>query len=466
MEAAALAMQSTGTLEDLFNKVINGKTLHLNMDAVLPILSNDLRLNLGMVSPAMRCVLGEALCFFMTRWPGWCTADIKDPSLKNECFEKYQRYLRAKLTFILMNQRLFRNHAQFTKRETSSEETQMDSASGSQEVSPSFNVVLGEPPNVLSGLIVAVENDDIVIKMHTEKPWNPLKLTSMASFLNHPYVKYTINLPNVQLSRSNLHEFKRYLVDTEYIDIYSTAFFNSECTKICPHTEPKVYSYNFMLYYFKQLTSIMAQYVVKNHELIQSVLMGYLQDIQDCNLQGGTMASPFNVTFNIGGKIYSRSRKIEDSSTKTEVTFLEILIPRVDFSLTEFNVEEAKRTRKPSFVDLNRIHKLPRKQRQTILCTFANCLTLSCTLCKKDFQGESCDADCLEHFQSCHKGEEPVKCAICQQVFDVMNLAAARWRHDCQIPQKSSQSDSNTGGGGSSLGDMAHKMKHCNINTN
>nr|XP_022900451.1 uncharacterized protein LOC111413644 [Onthophagus taurus] len=197
---------------------------------------------------------------------------------------------------------------------------------------------------------------------------------------------------------------------------------------------PKVFSFNFISAYFEQLISIMAKYNVKNCLLIQSIMNEYLRDIKDCNINGCTMASPFMVTFNIGKNVYVRNKKTvacaSKSKNKNVIHFCQILTPKVAFSLEEFNVAETGSTN--TFMDLNSMDKLLKMGSKLYLQVLNNCVTLSCTLCNKVYQGEHCYSECMDHFGIVHKGEQEVVCFKCRNKFDVPNLASTRWYHNCQ----------------------------------
>ncbi|XP_022904160.2 uncharacterized protein [Onthophagus taurus] len=441
--------EQTNLLKEYFNSVANREVLHLNVKSVTPVLSVNLGIDLKMVSTRMKYVLAEALCYFMKVWPGWSTTDYKNPLLKDDCFSKYQDYLRSKLMYIIDNESQFRKDGDFQRGETVSVECQTDIPSKTNKAEAPFNLVITGQPSVLNNIVFIEVENNILIKQHLEKPWK--QLCSMTYFLNHPYVKISVDLPKVRFSRSNVHVYKRYITDGGDTTTCPPTDFISEVVNTFPNSTPKVYSYDFISAYFKQLTSILTKYDVKNHLLIRSIFGEYLQDIKDCNMHGGTMAAPFMVTYNIGGKVYVRNKKMVVSTSKNKdanaINFCEILTPKVTFALQEFNVVEDTNAKEISFIDLNKIESMSKEEHLTLINAFNNCVTFHCTLCNKVYQGERCYSDCLDHFRFLHKGEQAVVCFKCRRTFEVINLASTRWAHNCQVTQMLFKMEDGKGGG-------------------
>ncbi|XP_022904156.2 uncharacterized protein [Onthophagus taurus] len=422
--------EHTNLLREYFNSIANREVLHLNSRSVTPVLSVDLGIDLKMVSSRMKYVLAEALCYFMKVWPGWSTADYKNPLLKDDCFSKYQDYLRSKLMYIIDNESQFRKDGDFQRGESVSVESQTDIPSKTNKPEAAFNLAITGKPSVLNNIVFIELDNNILIKNHLEKPWK--QLPSMVYFLNHPYVKISVDLPSVKFSRSNVHVYKRYITDGGDTTTCPPTDFITEVVNTIPNSTPKVYSYDFISAYFKQLTSILTKYNINNHHLIQSIISEFLQDIKDCNMNGGTMAAPFMVTYNIGGKVYVRNKKmvVSINKNKNAINFCEILTPKVSFALQEFNVVEDENAKELSFIDLNKIASMSKEEHLTLINAFNNCVTFHCTLCDKVYQGERCYSDCLDHFRFLHKGEQAVVCFRCRKTFEVINLASTRWAHN------------------------------------
>lgn len=77
----------------------------------------------------------------------------------------------------------------------------------------------------------------------------------MNEILNWPHVSVDVKLPDIHLSRSNVHKFHRYIAVCSDNRTSADKKLISHIKKIKDdESESKVYSYDFILYYLNQLT--------------------------------------------------------------------------------------------------------------------------------------------------------------------------------------------------------------------
>lgn len=148
-------------LRECINTILKRELLHLNLKKVSDILANDLHINTRNISPRMKYVLSECLCYYIKMWPGWKQYEVvcTNERAKVEYIEKFKQYLIFKINFILENERVFvQEDANKKSCRMVSQEIQTDPISKKNKPDAPYNLVISGQPNVLNN-IVFIEMD-------------------------------------------------------------------------------------------------------------------------------------------------------------------------------------------------------------------------------------------------------------------------------------------------------------------
>lgn len=148
--------QKNDYLRECINTILKRELLHLNIRKVFDILVNDLHINLRNVTPRMKYVLSECLCYYIKMWPGWQKYDVvcTNERSKVEYIEKFKEYLSFKINFILENERLFNPDVVNKKRPIMvSQEIQTEPISKRNKPEAPYNLVISGQPNVLNNIV-------------------------------------------------------------------------------------------------------------------------------------------------------------------------------------------------------------------------------------------------------------------------------------------------------------------------
>ncbi|KRT84649.1 hypothetical protein AMK59_1136, partial [Oryctes borbonicus] len=451
-------------LRECINTILKGGVVQLNMKKVLEILVEDLHFNVRNITTRMKFVISECLCYYIQGWPGWKKYDqiCTNERAKVAYIEKFKRYLIFKINYVLRNELLFNQEVVDKKSDSMvCREVQTDAIGKRNKPDAPYNLVISGQPNVLNNIVFIEMDGDIIVKQHAEKPWKPL---TAAQFLNYPYVYVLIKLPDIELSRSNLHEFQRYITECGDSVCSPKIDFISYVRKSKQNTKTKVYSIDYIHAYCKQFLEIVQKlkgiYVVKITEL-EEVFRQFILDIEESNIFSSinetgktinTMATDTSVCFNIGRKTYIRNKKMvinhENQKEGNAINFCEILIPKMAYTLVKFTPEEDVSTEDTTFKSLNVINdQINNKSPELYKFVEAvnSCVTYHCILCPKIYAGERAYIEILDHYRFLHKSEQSVLCFACRQQFAIPKLAGLRWNHECteKTARKSTSATSN-----------------------
>ncbi|GJQ71948.1 hypothetical protein Trydic_g3057 [Trypoxylus dichotomus] len=328
-----------------------------------------------------------------------------------------------------------------------SQEIQTDPISKRNKPDAPYNLVISGQPNVLNNIVFIEMDGDIVIKQHTEKPWKPL---TAAEFLNYPFVYVILKLPDFELSRSNLHEFQRYITECGDSVSCPEVDFVTYIKKRNQTMKPTVFSFDYIHAYCKQFLETIKKVkginIVKITEL-EELFRQFLFDIEESDVfssvnEAGktvnTMATDTTVCFHIGRKTYVRNKKMiisnENQKESNAVNFCEILIPRMAYTLTKLVDSEDTSTEDTSFKNLNDINDQITKKSPEIykfIEAVNNSVSYHCILCPKMYAGEQAYIEILDHYRFLHKSEQSVLCFMCRKQFAIAKLAGCRWSHEC-----------------------------------
>lgn len=380
-----------------------------------------------------RKLLIEAAPYFMKTWPGWSrSTEYADGKIDLETwYERFRQYLMYKLSSVLNNDNLYKEEKPKGMKTASVQTAEEDSI---KPDAPHTLVVSG-PPSVVSNLVFLANNNSVVIKQHTDKPWDTL---DSVQFLNWPYVSVTLNLPEIGVTRATKVEYHRYISMCGDVTANPTSpYIDSVVSTGETH---EVYTYNYLYHYAKQLKELMehCKDISQDRKTeINTILFQFMNDVSAVSIKDRTLATNCTISYNIGKFKYIRNKKMVGGNRSTAINFYEILIPRVQFSLNHFSAIQDLTSPISSFVQLNKLKNLLEKfpnseSLQKFIFDLNNdCISYKCLFCDESFEGPYARHSAITHFENDHKSEQSVLCFKCRTQFEIKYLAGNRWAHDC-----------------------------------
>ncbi|KAF2879293.1 hypothetical protein ILUMI_26885 [Ignelater luminosus] len=445
------AKEKPGERTDLFKffeAVIKSQELEVDQNQLEKMFCIDLTIDTAKLDKRLVGVLGEALVYYMTTWPGWQRSnEYSSGQLQcKEWYERFRQYLIFKSNFIIKNAPKFTEEVcKETKDETIQTDISIQMSEDDKRTAPYILNVSG-PPSILNNIVFMEANGHVLIKQHKERPWCDLRMNEI---LNWPHVSVEVKLPDIYLSRSNVHKFHRYIAVWGDNRVSSDKKIVSHIKKINQddENELKVYSYDFISNYLNQLTDTLKKLPGVEQARIQeleTIFTEYLADIKEVDVYNCTMCTNMSVAYHIGKCKYIRNKKMVSSNSekkdteKTSISFYEILTPHMEFALHYFNVLQDMCTKDSiTFQSLNRLNKLISKsnneQEVENLKFLVNsaCIVYHCTFCNENFSGPYARYNLTTHFSEKHKDEQAVLCLKCYRQFFIKELAKLRWAHNC-----------------------------------
>ncbi|KAF5294397.1 hypothetical protein FQR65_LT10762 [Abscondita terminalis] len=433
-------------LDTIFQAVLKGNSLEVDESTLKYIYENDLMVDVSKLTNCQFKLLGEALIYYMSVWPGWQSLDEYEKGKLDykDWFKMYQMYLMHKYNYVMKTGFMYSK----TSDEYDSKGTQTDQPvpSGGKKVAP-YAVTIGGPPEVLNNIVFIEDNGDILIKQHAGKPWDTLTLVE---FLNWPHVSVEVKLPDLSFTRTVSHLYERYIGVKGDPMVVSDVRHIVSIKKLQSNAELQPYTYNFFECYIFQVINVLDQLSCVSKERLaelQIILMQFLKDIDEINVFNKTMSTNVCVSFHIGNSRYIRNKKMVNKgkdlkSTKHPINYYEIIYPQIDLSLNHCNAkQDLTQLETVTFESLNdllhknsidNLHEDVIKMGQLIK---EKCVVYSCTLCKQNFEGFDSYNLLLIHFRCVHKSEQAVLCYKCGKQFEVKELTGGRWAHNCEGPK-------------------------------
>lgn len=261
------------------------------------------------------------------------------------------------------------------------------------------------------------------MKQHVSAAWKNL---TTAQLINWPFVEVRFSTEDVCFVRKQVTEYERYLnfhvLECETKDTVID-YVDSLNKKTC-------YTYNFLEEYFKEYKNSLRIRNVSSEKLeeIGTILEQFLEDIKYINVNN-SIATNTTVRFRLSKQSFTRNKKLMKNGTSTEdvlrVAYCEIVLPKIEMVLLHFKAKQ-KDTPHISFEYTDKIKN----------CDIYEDLCLPqiqyrCTFCRVSFDTRYSKEEMMDHLKNEHNVEQDVRCTICKANFDVVNLAANRWKHQC-----------------------------------
>jgi len=391
-------------------------------------------------------VLREALLYYISVWPGWQrNKQYFSGQLSYKAwFERFRQYLIFKSNFIVKNVSRFSDDVENVKDATV--QTDFSNKSIQKRLAP-YTLIVGGPPAVLNNVVFLENKGNILVKQHIEKPWKDLE---MSELLNWPHVSVEVRLPDISISRTNTHEWQRFVAlgcDVTAIPEVSSIK-HIKRTSGNENCELQPFTYAFIEGYVQQLNQLLTKIPnisdIRRLEL-KTIFAEFLADIKEVGVYNTTMCPNISIGYHIGKNKYIRNKKMVSTDLdKTScglnvINFYEVLMPQVDFVLHHFKTtQDTAHKSGVAFQTLNKIfYKLLLEKAHQEIADFRflvnnTCVVYNCTLCVKNFSGPHAHFNLTKHFAQHHKAEQSVLCHKCRRQFDVKTLAGSRWTHICK----------------------------------
>uniref|UniRef100_A0A1Y1KEU8 Uncharacterized protein n=2 Tax=Photinus pyralis TaxID=7054 RepID=A0A1Y1KEU8_PHOPY len=422
-------------LKTFFEAIVHNSPLEVNRGHMESILTNDLNVKTEELNTKLVSVLCEALVYYMSVWPGWQrNSECRGLELqRKEWLERLRQYLIFKSQFIVKNSAKFEG-----KKAVCDQGTQTD---GEKVLAP-YSLVIGGPPTFINNIACNGHNGGLIIVKHPEKAWQPLRL---CQFLNWPNVDVQVTLPDISLTRSNVHQVHRFIALKGVKPPYPDTPHIAHITKLSKEKEFQPYSYLYFFHYFHQLNVVLRRLKpnVKEHRLreLSAIFAEFLKDIREVGVYDVTMSPDASVGFNIGKCQYTRTKRlhtIPDTNSNESTSYNEIIVPQVDIALHYFNAVQDCRiySKTVTFKSLNSlsttISQRPNKEWDHFVKVVNNsCIIYKCLQCKLRFIGPDAYRSAVGHFRERHKSEQTVTCQKCRAQFEIEVLSKDRWSHKC-----------------------------------
>lgn len=423
-------------LNIFFEAILKNEPLEINKAHMESILINDLGIKTQLLNRKLVNVLCEALVYYMSAWPGWQrNSEYRGGNLQlKEWMQRFRQYLIFKSNFIVKNSHKFcKEKANVCNRGTQTDESII------RKVLAPYTLVIGGPPNFINNIACNGHNGNIIIMQHPAKPWKKLHLTQ---FLNWPNVSVHVTLPDISLTRSNIHQTHRFITLTGDSIPFPEVRHITHITKLSSDKEFKPYSHLFFVHYFHQFTSLLQKLtMVKQRRLLEltTIFGEFLKDIREIGVYNVTMSSDASVGFNIGKCKYNRTKRIcsmPEAASQNAINYSEIVVPQVDISLHYFNAVQDHNTCSDdiTFESLNFLLKQLEQlsnMEQFIVMINSSCITYKCLQCDTVHRGPDAYNLAVAHFYDSHKSEQTVVCSKCNKEFEIEVLSNSRWSHKC-----------------------------------
>jgi hypothetical protein len=426
-ELPGLPTENPSVAWKLFNAFVFDDQISVTEDELVSYATDDLKLNLNELPGDMRDHLTVILLAYMNVWPGWHYKDdfLAGKFKKEVYFERFQKFMLYKMkstvqgTYASAMKGLENQVVNSTKFNTP--------IKSEPEFSP-YAISIQCPPVMLNTIVFSNVGEDVIMKQHLGSEWEDLSTTQL---LNWPHVEVTFRTQDICFVRRQATEFVRYL---NFLPHES----NKTSQSIIEHVETlrsygrqkNCYSYNFLEEYMKvymealkSTTRVSAQKL----EEIQTILSQFLEDVRYIDVNN-SIATNTVVLFRLSPLPFIRNKKLvrnnDREGDEARVGYCEIITPKIELVLLYFRAEQ-KDTPVLSFEYTDTIKAS--QNASTILPH----ISYKCTYCRQEYIGQNSKKTMFDHLKNEHKMEQHVRCTLCKKQFDVLNLAACRWKHKC-----------------------------------
>ena len=160
---------------------------------------------------------------------------------------------------------------------------------------------------------------------------------------------------------------------------------------------------------------------------VQTILVQFLEDVKYMDVNK-SMATSTVVIFRLSRVPFIRNKKLVKSADGDEarVGYCEVITPKIQLLLVYCKAKQ-KDTPTLAFEYTDQI-KNPAEHSQIKVVPQ---ITYKCTFCKVEYVDSNSRDLMIQHLKLQHKMEQHVRCTHCKKQFEVLALAACRWRHKC-----------------------------------
>lgn len=169
-------------------------------------------------------------------------------------------------------------------------------------------------------------------------------------------------------------------------------------------------------------------------EEISTILSQFLEDIKYININSSIATSTW-VRFRLTKYPFIRNKKLITESKEPDasrVGYCESVTPKIEIILIHFNPKQMN-TPNIRFEYTDKLKKMTNKSTDLLLPQ----IQYKCTFCNITFGRFNSKEEIISHLKKDHEVEPHVRCTGCKKPFNVLNLAACRWKHRCVFPKRS-----------------------------
>ncbi|XP_050314386.1 uncharacterized protein LOC126748897 [Anthonomus grandis grandis] len=430
-------------LRQCFGALVDRKQVSLELDVLRLMIRKEMGIHIDKLEPELGNLLPYLLVYYIKNWPGWQKSKdyYSGKILFKTWYDKFHKFITFKLNeFKLLHYheigcRLLTTKAERIKKkymwgEIVDKNTQTDNLV--PKIMAPFHISITTKPILLNTIVFSDSGNDIILKQHGALEWDKMvtELFTLKQLTTWPHVEVHVTTPIFSFTRKNLPEFKRH-VSLVGAPLPSTKTDFIDNIKILVQDQPR------QCYTLDYLTDLMSEFieslktfyhastVVDAYQTVISEFLGDINEIEVIRNGKKTMASNTSVLFNIGKCSYFRNKKLaKGQPTKLDVSYTEVIIPRVEFALNMIVEEQTFKAYCNNLKSANIENSLEPK------------MTFGCNYCNKYFEN---GGGIAQHLKEEHKMEQGVLCTQCKKQFSILDLSLYRWVHICVPPPPKSK---------------------------